>query len=53
MTAAQLTALVVLVALGESLGSALACASSDSDPSLILVAAGNNAAQTIAFLAEF
>jgi len=52
VTAAQLTALVVLGALVESLSRGIACMAPDSDPALVLVAAQNNAAQTIAFLAD-
>lgn len=52
MTALQLTRLVVLHTLVASLGAALAIASPDSDPALVLIAASNNAAQSIAFLGE-
>ncbi|MGE5801597.1 MAG: hypothetical protein ACM358_05030 [Gemmatimonadota bacterium] len=52
MTALQLTRLVVLHTFVSSLGAALAIAAPDSDPVLVLVAAGNNAAQSIAFLGE-
>ncbi len=52
MSASQLTRMVVLEALVASLGAALACSTVDSDPALVLIAAGNNAAQAIAFLAS-
>lgn len=52
MTAAQITGLVVLRELVSSLSAALAIATPDSDPALVLIAAGNNAAQSIAFLGE-
>jgi hypothetical protein len=52
MTALHITRLVVLHSLSTSLSAALRCATPDSDPMLMLVAAANNAAQEIALLAD-
>lgn len=52
MSAAQLVRLVVLRELVTALGASMAAASADCTPVMILIRAGNNAAQSIAFLGE-
>ena len=47
MTAAHLTALVVLHSLTTSLAAQMRCMSADSNPADVLRAAGNNAAASI------
>lgn len=47
MTPSHLTALVVLHALSLSLGAAMRCMTSESDPGHVLAAAQNNAAAAI------
>lgn len=52
MTAAQITALVVLGTLVTSLRAGLSMITADSDPALVLRAAGNNAAASISMTLE-
>jgi len=47
MSASQIASLVVLHELTTSLRAGMRCMTSESDPELVLIAAGNNAANAI------